>query len=44
MNIEQAKIICRVLEQQKLASDLNMQGCSIYLSEDQFLEDNLELF
>jgi hypothetical protein len=44
MNIEQAKVICRVPEQQKLALDLNMQGWLKYLSEDQFLEEKLELF
>ncbi len=44
LNVEQAKVICRIEEQKQLAKQLNLTGWEKYLEEDQFVDEKVEVF
>lgn len=44
ISIEEAKIVCKIEEQKKLAEQLGMTGWLKYLDEDQFIDEKLEIF
>ncbi len=44
MDLEQAKIVCRIEQQKEIARRTGMEEWLKYLDEDQFLEEKLEIF
>lgn len=44
MDLDQAKIVCRIEQQKEIARRTGMEEWLKYLDEDQFLEEKLEIF